>query len=64
MIQVLADEQPDIQAHGGPTALDDGGRNRRGRHRLAGTAGVLRADVAMNEEAGRLDIEVFAGVFG
>ena len=63
VIQVFADEHPDVQAHGRHAAVDHGRRDRRRRHRLAGTAGVLRTDVTMDEESGRFDIELFADVF-
>jgi hypothetical protein len=32
-------------------------------HGLAGTAGILRADVAVNKEPGGFDVELFADVF-
>jgi hypothetical protein len=63
VIQVFADNHPGQQSRGGHTAIDDGGWNRRRTDRFAGTAGILRTDVAMDEEAGRLDIELFADVF-
>jgi hypothetical protein len=62
MVEVLAGGDPRQQAGGGHAAVDDGRRDRRGRHRLARTARVLRADVAMHEEARRLDIELLADV--
>ena len=38
-------------------------RDRRGTDYFAGPAGVLRTNVAMDEETGGFDIELFADVF-
>ena len=54
---------PCKQARGGQAAINDGWRDRRGRHRLAWTAGVLRTDMAMHEEARRLHVQLLADVF-
>ncbi len=63
MIQLFADEYPSVQTYCGQTAIDDGRRDRRRGDRLAGTAGILRANVAMHKEARRFAIELFAHVF-
>ena len=63
VVQVFADQDPDIQTHRRHPAIDHGGRDRCRRHRLAGPAGVLRTDVAMHEEAGGFDVQLFADVF-
>ena len=52
-----------MEPRGGQSAVDDRGRHRRGGDGFAGAAGVLRAKVAMDEEPGRFDIELFADVF-
>ncbi len=62
MVQIFADEYPDVQPHGGAAAINYRRWNRRGRYRLAATAGVLRADVAMDKETRRFDIELFTDV--
>lgn len=36
---------------------------RRRAHAFAGAAGILRADVAVHQEARRLDVELLADVF-
>ena len=62
MVQIFADEYPDVQSHGGEAAINYCRRNRRRRHRLAATAGVLRTDVtrgwprAMYKETRRFDM--------
>ncbi len=43
-------------------AVDHGGWDRHRRYRLTGTTGILRADVTMNEEAGRFDIQLLTDV--
>ena len=62
MIEEFADHHPGEQPDRRHATIDDRRRNRRGRDRLAGTAGVLRADMAMDEEPGGLDIQLFADV--
>ena len=51
-----------MQPRGGQAAVDEGGWHGGGTHRLAGAAGVLRADVAMDEEACRLHVELLAHI--
>jgi hypothetical protein len=63
MVEVLAGRDPCQQAHGSHVAIDDGGRDRRGRHRFAGTARGLRTNVAVHEEALRLHVQLLADVF-
>ncbi len=63
MIQVLADDHPSQQTHCGHAAIDHCRWDRRRGHCGAGVAGILRADVAMDEEFGWLDIQLFADVF-
>ena len=63
MIQVFADHDPRQQAHRRHAAINDGGRNRCRRDGCTGTAGVLGADVAVNEELGGFDIQLFGDVF-
>jgi hypothetical protein len=58
----LADSHPGQQPGGGQAAVDDRGGNRGGGDGLAGPAGVLRTDVAVHEEFGRVDVELFADV--
>jgi hypothetical protein len=62
MVEVLANGDPGKQADGGQTAVNHRRRNRRRRYRLARTARVLRADVAMHEEARRFHVQLFADV--
>ncbi len=63
MIQVFAHGDPGQQANGSHATIDDGRWEWRGRHSLARTAGVLRTNVAMHEEACRFHIELLADVF-
>lgn len=49
-------------ADGGQAAIDDDGRERCRRHCLATTARVLRANMAVHEEACRPNVELFADV--
>ena len=69
MIEIFADQHPDVQPHGGDAAVD-GPRpprhrrwNRRGRYRLAGTTGVLGTNVTVDKETRRFDVELFAHIF-
>src|SRR5471030_1660133 len=48
VVKVFAGGDPRQQAGGGHAAVDDGRRDRRHRHRLARTAGVLWAEVAVH----------------
>jgi hypothetical protein len=63
MIQVFADHDPRQQADRRHAAINDSGRNRRGGDGCAGTASVLRPDVAVNKELGGFDIQLFGDVF-
>ena len=63
MIEEFADHYPGEQSRGSQSAIDDGGRNRGGTDCFTGPASVLRTDMAMDEEAGRFDIKLFADVF-
>ena len=63
VVQVFADDDPDVQADRRQTTVDHGRGDGRRSHRFAGPAGVLRADVAVNEESGGFDVELFADVF-
>ena len=62
MVEIFAGRDPCQQPHSGHAAIDDRRRDRRGRHRLAWTAGVLRTDMAMHEEARRLHVQLLADV--
>jgi hypothetical protein len=50
------------QADGRHAAIDHRRRDRGRAHGLAGAAGILRANVAMDEEARRFDVELLADV--
>ena len=63
MVEVFAGRDPRQQADGGHAAIDDGRRDHSGRHCLGRTAGVLRTDVAVHEEARRFHVQLFADVF-
>ncbi len=62
MIEVLLRQHPGMQAGRGQACLDDRRRDRCSGHGFTVAAGVLRTDVAMDEEACRLDIEWLADV--
>jgi hypothetical protein len=63
MIQILLDQHPGMQARRGQPPVDDGRRHRRGGDGFAGTAGILRTNMAMDEETGRFDVQLLADVF-
>ncbi len=63
MIQVFLDQDPRMQAGSGQSTIDERGGDRGRADGFAVTAGILRANMAMNEEAGRLDIQLLADVF-
>jgi superfamily II DNA or RNA helicase len=50
------------QANSRHAAVDHRRRNRRRTDGLAGAAGILWADVAMDEEARRFDVELLADI--
>ena len=56
MVQIFADEYPDVQSHGGEAAINYRRWNRRGRYRLAGTTSILRANVTVHKETRRFDM--------
>ena len=62
VVQILAAGHPGQQAGRGKPAVNDGRRHRGGLDGLAGAAGILRPDVADDEEAGRLDIQLLADI--
>lgn len=62
MIEVLANGDPSQQANSGHATVDHGRRNWRRRYGFARTAGVLRADVAVYEEARRRHVNLLADV--
>ena len=63
MIKELADQDPHQESRRRHPAIDDGRRNRRRRDGLAGFTGVLRADMPVDEEPGRLDVQLFGDIF-
>ncbi len=63
VVLVFADHDPGQQPDRGHAAVDHGRRNRCRRDGFAGAAGILRADVAVDKEFGRLDIQLFGDVF-
>ena len=63
MVEVLARRHPCQQAVGGHAAIDHRWRDRRRGHRFAGVACVLRADIAVHEEARRFHVQLLADVF-
>ena len=62
VVEELANQHPHQQAGGSHAAVDDGGRDRRGDDGLAGAAGVLRVDVAVDGELGGLDVQLLGDV--
>jgi hypothetical protein len=52
-----------MQAWSGQPPVNDGGRHRCSGNGFAGATGILRANVTMDEETGRLDVQLFADVF-
>lgn len=63
MIQEFLHGHPRMQTRCAQAAVDHRCGNRLGRDGVAGTAGVLGADVPMHEETCRLDIELFGNIF-
>ncbi len=63
MVEEFADQHPGQQADCRHTAVDHGRRNRCRRDGFTGSAGILRADMAMDKEFGRLDVQLFGDVF-
>ena len=63
MIKVFLNQDPRMQARCGQSAVDDRCRHWRGGDGFTGAAGILRADVTMDEETRRFDVELFADVF-
>lgn len=63
VIDKLAHADPGQQAHGRHAAVDDGRRHRGRSNGFASAASVLRTNVAMHEEARRLDIKLLTDVF-
>lgn len=51
-----------MQPRGSQAAVDERGRHRASRDGLAVAAGILGTNVAMDEEAGRLDVQLLADV--
>ena len=62
MVDVLLNDDLSQQARRSQAAIDDRRRDRLGHDNLAGTAGVLRINIATHEEHQRLDVELLAGV--
>lgn len=63
MIQELADQDPHQESRRRQPALNDSRRDRCGRDGFAGFTGVLRADMPVDKEPGRLDVQLFSDVF-
>jgi hypothetical protein len=63
MIQVFGCYRPSQQTHRRHTAIYHGGRNRCGSDGHTTSTGILRVDVAVDEELGRFDIQLFGDVF-
>jgi len=63
MIQIFLDQDPRMETWRSQTTIDDGSRHRRGDDGLAGAAGILRTNMAMDKETGRLNVKLFADVF-
>jgi hypothetical protein len=62
VIGVFADDHPGQQPRCSQAAVNDCSRDRGGRNGVAGAAGVLRANVAEDEEFGGLDVELLADI--
>ncbi|MCY1424649.1 hypothetical protein D9M71_404050 [compost metagenome] len=62
MVEAFAGQDPAQQARRGHAAVDDRRRQGGGADRLAVAAAVLRADVAMDEEARRLYVQLLGDV--
>ena len=63
MIQIFLDQDPCMETWSSQTAINNGSRHRCGDDGLAGAAGILRTNMAMDKETGRLNVELFADVF-
>jgi hypothetical protein len=63
MIHVFADHDPGQQAHRRHATINDRRGNGGGRHGFTLSASILGANVTMDEEPGRFDIQLLSHIF-